>query len=125
MVLVCFRNTLLLVISLLSLYLCPFCFCSSDNQAAGSTTTKATTPAARPKGSVIDLTEDDDDDVQGKKKGQSAFMTMCTSSTIMKENCKMLYCHRAISYAFDLPMFFVDVAVSKVLSLITIIVCFQ
>lgn len=38
---------------------------SSDNQATGSTPSKAATPAARPKGSVIDLTEDDDD-VQGK-----------------------------------------------------------
>lgn len=36
---------------------------SSDNQAAGSATPKSAT--TRPKGSVIDLTEDDDD-VQGK-----------------------------------------------------------
>ncbi|KAM9362864.1 activating transcription factor 7-interacting protein 1 isoform 2-T3 [Symphorus nematophorus] len=36
----------------------------TDNQATGSTPTKAGAPAARPKGSVIDLTEDDDD-VQG------------------------------------------------------------
>lgn len=40
-----------------------------DNQAATSTPPKVTTPAARPRGSVIDLTEDDDDDVQGKKMG--------------------------------------------------------
>ncbi|XP_036951588.1 activating transcription factor 7-interacting protein 1 isoform X5 [Acanthopagrus latus] len=33
----------------------------TDNQATGSTTAKATAPGARPKGSVIDLTEDDDD----------------------------------------------------------------
>ncbi|XP_070834297.1 activating transcription factor 7-interacting protein 1 isoform X1 [Chaetodon trifascialis] len=33
----------------------------TDNQATGSTPTKAAAPAARPKGSVIDLTEDDDD----------------------------------------------------------------
>ncbi|XP_030003462.1 activating transcription factor 7-interacting protein 1 isoform X2 [Sphaeramia orbicularis] len=33
----------------------------TDNQAAGSTPSKAAAPAARPKGSVIDLTEDDDD----------------------------------------------------------------
>uniref|UniRef100_A0A3Q4B0Q0 Fibronectin type-III domain-containing protein n=1 Tax=Mola mola TaxID=94237 RepID=A0A3Q4B0Q0_MOLML len=37
----------------------------TDNQAAGSTSSKAAAPAACPKGSVIDLT-DDDDDVQGK-----------------------------------------------------------
>lgn len=64
------------------------------------------TPATRPKGSVIDLTEDDDDDVQGKKKGQPAFMTMRTSSALMKENCKMLHCHRIISYAFAVAVFF-------------------
>lgn len=64
------------------------------------------TPATRPKGSVIDLTEDDDDDVQGKKKARPAFMTMRTSSTLMKESCKMLHCHRVISYAFDLTMGF-------------------
>ncbi|XP_044201554.1 activating transcription factor 7-interacting protein 1 [Thunnus albacares] len=33
----------------------------TDNQATGSTPSKAAAPAARPKGSVIDLTEDDDD----------------------------------------------------------------
>ncbi|XP_035515546.1 activating transcription factor 7-interacting protein 1 isoform X1 [Morone saxatilis] len=33
----------------------------TDNQATGSTPSKAGAPAARPKGSVIDLTEDDDD----------------------------------------------------------------
>ncbi|XP_041789366.1 activating transcription factor 7-interacting protein 1 isoform X2 [Chelmon rostratus] len=33
----------------------------TDNQATGSAPTKAAVPAARPKGSVIDLTEDDDD----------------------------------------------------------------
>ncbi|XP_049427191.1 activating transcription factor 7-interacting protein 1 isoform X2 [Epinephelus fuscoguttatus] len=33
----------------------------TDNQATGSTPSKAVAPAARPKGSVIDLTEDDDD----------------------------------------------------------------
>ncbi|XP_070711299.1 activating transcription factor 7-interacting protein 1 isoform X2 [Pempheris klunzingeri] len=33
----------------------------TDNQAAGSTSSKAAAPGARPKGSVIDLTEDDDD----------------------------------------------------------------
>ncbi|XP_073324165.1 activating transcription factor 7-interacting protein 1 isoform X2 [Pagrus major] len=33
----------------------------TDNQATGSTPAKATAPGARPKGSVIDLTEDDDD----------------------------------------------------------------
>ncbi|KAM7419109.1 hypothetical protein PAMA_016295 [Pampus argenteus] len=33
----------------------------TDNQATGSTLSKAAAPAARPKGSVIDLTEDDDD----------------------------------------------------------------
>ncbi|XP_076584504.1 activating transcription factor 7-interacting protein 1 isoform X2 [Chaetodon auriga] len=33
----------------------------TDNQATGSTPTKVAAPAARPKGSVIDLTEDDDD----------------------------------------------------------------
>lgn len=37
----------------------------SDNQATGSNPSKTAAPAARPKGSVIDLTEDDDD-VQGK-----------------------------------------------------------
>lgn len=37
----------------------------SDNQATGSIPSKAAAPTARPKGSVIDLTEDDDD-VQGK-----------------------------------------------------------
>ncbi|TKS68065.1 Activating transcription factor 7-interacting protein 1 [Collichthys lucidus] len=36
----------------------------TDNQAASSTPSKAAAPGARPKGSVIDLTEDDDD-VQG------------------------------------------------------------
>lgn len=36
-----------------------------DNQAAGSTPTKGSPATTRPKGSVIDLTEDDDD-VQGK-----------------------------------------------------------
>lgn len=102
-----------------------FFFFFSDNQAAGSTPSKAATPAARPKGSVIDLTEDDDDDVQGKTKGRPAFMAMCTSSTIMKENCKMLHCHRVISYAFDLAMVFIVVTVSKALSLIIFIVCSQ
>lgn len=38
-----------------------------DNQAAGSTPSKGGPAATRPKGSVIDLTEDDDD-VQGKFK---------------------------------------------------------
>lgn len=38
-----------------------------DNQAAGSTPSKGSPAATRPKGSVIDLTEDDDD-VQGKLK---------------------------------------------------------
>ncbi|XP_074486412.1 activating transcription factor 7-interacting protein 1 isoform X4 [Sebastes fasciatus] len=33
----------------------------TDNQATGSTPSKAAAPGARPKGSVIDLTEDDDD----------------------------------------------------------------
>ncbi|XP_071392787.1 activating transcription factor 7-interacting protein 1 [Centroberyx affinis] len=33
----------------------------TDNQATGSTPAKAAAPGARPKGSVIDLTEDDDD----------------------------------------------------------------
>ncbi|XP_038569546.1 activating transcription factor 7-interacting protein 1 isoform X1 [Micropterus salmoides] len=33
----------------------------TDNQATGSTLPKAAAPVARPKGSVIDLTEDDDD----------------------------------------------------------------
>ncbi|KAF7665088.1 hypothetical protein LDENG_00154510 [Lucifuga dentata] len=33
----------------------------TDNQATGSTPTKAAAPGLRPKGSVIDLTEDDDD----------------------------------------------------------------
>ncbi|TMS23979.1 Activating transcription factor 7-interacting protein 1 [Larimichthys crocea] len=33
----------------------------TDNQAASSTPSKAAAPGARPKGSVIDLTEDDDD----------------------------------------------------------------
>lgn len=37
----------------------------TDNQATGSNPSKSVAPAARPKGSVIDLTEDDDD-VQGK-----------------------------------------------------------
>lgn len=34
------------------------------------------TPAARPKGSVIDLTEDDDDDVQGNKKDHPVLMVI-------------------------------------------------
>lgn len=38
-----------------------------DNQAAASTPSKGSPAATRPKGSVIDLTEDDDD-VQGKFK---------------------------------------------------------
>ena len=38
---------------------------TSDNQATGSTPTKTPVQGPRPKGSVIDLTEDDDD-VQGK-----------------------------------------------------------
>ncbi|KAM9314384.1 activating transcription factor 7-interacting protein 1 isoform 2-T2 [Pholidichthys leucotaenia] len=33
----------------------------TDNQATGATPSKPATPAARPKGSIIDLTEDDDD----------------------------------------------------------------
>ncbi|XP_034045003.1 activating transcription factor 7-interacting protein 1 isoform X2 [Thalassophryne amazonica] len=33
----------------------------TDNQATGSTSSKVAAPAVRPKGSVIDLTEDDDD----------------------------------------------------------------
>lgn len=73
----------------------------SDNQAAGSTPSKATTPAGRPKGSVIDLTEDDDDDVQGKKKDHPAFIMISTSSPIMKEKCKMLYCDMVIGDTFD------------------------
>uniref|UniRef100_A0A8C2WIT0 Activating transcription factor 7 interacting protein n=1 Tax=Cyclopterus lumpus TaxID=8103 RepID=A0A8C2WIT0_CYCLU len=40
----------------------------TDNQATGSTPSKAAASAGRPKGSVIDLTEDDDD-VQGKGEG--------------------------------------------------------
>lgn len=44
-----------------------------DNQAAGSTPTKATAAAMRPKGSVIDLTEDDDD-VQGKSWRTALFL---------------------------------------------------
>lgn len=67
------NSELVTVLNALSLSLF---FFSPDNQAAGSTPSKAATPAARPKGSVIDLTEDDDDDVQGKKKGRPAFMTM-------------------------------------------------
>ncbi|XP_041640735.1 activating transcription factor 7-interacting protein 1 isoform X2 [Cheilinus undulatus] len=45
----------------------------TDNQASGSTPSKAAAPAARPKGSVIDLTEDDDDvQVTGVKNATPA-----------------------------------------------------
>ncbi|XP_044047198.1 activating transcription factor 7-interacting protein 1 isoform X2 [Siniperca chuatsi] len=45
----------------------------TDNQASGSTLSKAAAPVARPKGSVIDLTEDDDDvQVTGVKKATVA-----------------------------------------------------
>uniref|UniRef100_A0A3Q3G3D9 Activating transcription factor 7 interacting protein n=1 Tax=Labrus bergylta TaxID=56723 RepID=A0A3Q3G3D9_9LABR len=45
----------------------------TDNQASGSTPSKAAPPAGRPKGSVIDLTEDDDDvQVTGVKNATPA-----------------------------------------------------
>uniref|UniRef100_UPI0037E7B4CF activating transcription factor 7-interacting protein 1 isoform X2 n=1 Tax=Semicossyphus pulcher TaxID=241346 RepID=UPI0037E7B4CF len=45
----------------------------TDNQATGSTPSKAAAPGARPKGSVIDLTEDDDDvQVTGVKTANRA-----------------------------------------------------
>ena len=60
-----------------------FLFPFSDNQATGSTTAKATAPGARPKGSVIDLTEDDDD-VQGKVLPfqQNTFICFATRNLI-------------------------------------------
>ncbi|KAM9857167.1 activating transcription factor 7-interacting protein 1 isoform 2-T3 [Aulostomus maculatus] len=48
----------------------------TDNQATGSAPSKAATPAGRPKGSVIDLTEDDDDvQVTGVKSATVAAPT--------------------------------------------------
>ncbi|KAK5619010.1 hypothetical protein CRENBAI_004085 [Crenichthys baileyi] len=45
----------------------------TDNQASAATPSKAAAPPARPKGSVIDLTEDDDDvQVTGVKNAQGA-----------------------------------------------------
>ncbi|KAM4584047.1 activating transcription factor 7-interacting protein 1 isoform 3-T11 [Odontesthes bonariensis] len=45
----------------------------TDNQASGNTPSKAAVPVARPKGSVIDLTEDDDDvQVTGVKNATAA-----------------------------------------------------
>ncbi|KAM9770635.1 activating transcription factor 7-interacting protein 1 isoform 2-T2 [Menidia menidia] len=45
----------------------------TDNQASGTTPTKAAVPVPRPKGSVIDLTEDDDDvQVTGVKSATAA-----------------------------------------------------
>ncbi|KAM3623386.1 uncharacterized protein V6R79_010520 [Siganus canaliculatus] len=52
----------------------------TDNQASGSTASKAAAPGARPKGSVIDLTEDDDDvQVTGVKNA-----TVAASSTVQR-----------------------------------------
>ncbi|XP_029949887.1 activating transcription factor 7-interacting protein 1 [Salarias fasciatus] len=54
----------------------------TDNQATGASSSKAATPTARPKGSVIDLTEDDDDvQVTGVKNA-----TVPTPSPILRPN---------------------------------------
>ncbi|XP_028261231.1 activating transcription factor 7-interacting protein 1 isoform X3 [Parambassis ranga] len=54
----------------------------TDNQAAGSTPSKTAAPAARPKGSVIDLTDDDDDvQVTGVKNA-----TIATPSPTLRSN---------------------------------------
>ncbi|XP_059194989.1 activating transcription factor 7-interacting protein 1 isoform X2 [Centropristis striata] len=54
----------------------------TDNQATGSTPSKAAAPGARPKGSVIDLTEDDDDvQVTGVKNATAAAAAAAPSPT--------------------------------------------
>ncbi|XP_061572839.1 activating transcription factor 7-interacting protein 1 isoform X2 [Cololabis saira] len=54
----------------------------TDNQATGSTPSKPAMPTVRPKGSVIDLTEDDDDvQVTGVKKATASATVSTTVST--------------------------------------------